>query len=135
MAFQVQRKSRLRETLELVSADGENTLSIDVDLNLDEMGGRIVAAQDVMTMAAQLVAQEPQSVKAQEAFGSAVIALFGGVFGEADTKRILDFYDGHYAEMLTDIAPFISNVVFPAIKKASADRKQRLLDAANSMRR
>ena len=135
MAYQIKRKSRLKETLELVSADGNDTLTVDIDLDVDEMGGRIMAAQDVTRMAQTLIAKEPQSVKAQEAFGSSVLALFGGIFGKENTEKILAFYDGHYAEMLLDVIPFVNEVIVPAIQKVSAERKKQLLAAADAMRR
>lgn len=135
MAYQIKRKSRLKETLELVSADGKDTLTVDIDLDVDEMGGRIMAAQDVTRMTQTLIAKEPQSVKAQEAFGSSVLALFGGIFGKENTEKIIAFYDGHYAEMLLDVIPFVNEVIVPAIQKVSAERKKQLLAAADAMRR
>jgi hypothetical protein len=133
MAYQIKRKSKIQETLELVS--GDTTLPINVDIDIDRMGAAISDAQDVLVMAQKLIEQEPHSAKAQEAYGSAIIALFAVVFGKENTEKILAFYDGNYEEMLIDVCPFISDVIMPKVKEASEARKAQLLNAANSMRR
>lgn len=133
MAYQIKRKSKIKETLELVS--GDTTLPVNVDIDIDRMGAAIADAQDVLTMAQNLIEQEPHSTKAQEAYGSAIIALFAVVFGKENTEKILAFYDGNYEEMLIDVCPFISDVIMPKVKEASETRKTELLNAANAMRR
>lgn len=133
MAYQIKRKSKIQETLELVS--GDTTLPINVDIDIDRMGAAIADAQDVLVMAQKLIEQEPHSAKAQEAYGASIIALFAVVFGKESTEKILAFYDGNYEEMLIDVCPFISDVIMPKVKEASETRKTELLNAANAMRR
>lgn len=133
MAYQIKRKSKIQETLELVS--GETTLPISVEIDIDRMGAAISNAQDTLVMAQKLIEQEPRSPKAQKAYGASIIALFAVVFGKEDTEKILAFYDGNYEEMLIDVCPFISEVIMPKVKEASEARKAQLLEAANSMRR
>lgn len=128
MAYQIKRKNRVVEKLELCNADGSVALAVDVDINVDDMGGRIAAAQDVLAMAKELVQKEPKSEKAQEAFGTAVMALFAVIFGQENTISILEFYDGRYIEMLADVFPFIKDVIMPEVISVSAERKQQILD-------
>lgn len=133
MAYQIKRKSKIQETLELIS--GDTTLPVNVDIDIDRMGAAIADAQDVLAMAQKLIEQEPRSPKAQEAYGASIIALFAVVFGKENTEEILAFYDGNYEEMLIDVCPFISDVIMPKVKEASETRKTELLNAANAMRR
>lgn len=128
MAYQIKRKNRVVEKLELCNADGSVALAVDVDINVDDMGGKIAAAQDVLAMAKELVQKEPKSEKAQEAFGTAVMALFAVIFGQENTISILKFYDGRYIGMLADVFPFIKDVIMPKIIAVSAERKQQILD-------
>lgn len=135
MAYQIKRKSRIKERLELCDESGAIVLPIDVEINVDDMAGRITAAQQTLGMAQALVNKEPQSAKAQEAFGAAVIALFAVIFGKDNADKIIAFYDGRYTEMLVDVFPFINDVIMPKIRSASAERKQQLMDAARASKR
>ena len=134
MAYQIKRKQRVRETLELCNSEGNVELTVHVDIDLDVMGGRIANAHDVLRMANELVAEKPDSEEAQEAFGAAVIALFAVIFGKDNADKIIEYYEGRYTEMLLDVFPFINEAVMPKVKEASASRKQQLLHAANAMR-
>lgn len=135
MAYQIKRKSKIKERLELCDESGAVVLPIDVEINVDDMASRIAAAQQTLSMAQALVNKEPQSEKAQEAFGSAVIAMFAVIFGKDNTDKILAFYDGRYTEMMLDVFPFIGEVIMPKIKSVSAERKQQLMNAARASTR
>lgn len=135
MAYQIKRKSRIKERLELCDESGEVVLPIDVEINVDDIAVKLAAAQQTLGMAQALINKEPTSAKAQEAFGSAVIAMFSVIFGEDNAEKIIAFYDGRYTEMLLDVFPFINEAIMPKIKAASAERKQQLLDAARASKR
>ena len=135
MAYQVKRKSKIKERLELCDESGEVVLPIDVEINVDDMAGRIAAAQQTLYMAQALIEKEPQSEKAQEAFGTAVIAMFAVIFGKDNADKIVAFYDGRYSEMLLDVFPFINEVIMPKIKSASEERRQQLMNAARASKR
>ena len=51
-----------------------------------------------------------------EFLGQSVIYLFNVAFGESNTQRILDFYEGNYDEMLLKVYPFFLSVYLPALK-------------------
>ena len=51
-----------------------------------------------------------------EFLGQTVIYLFNVSFGEANTQKILDFYEGNYDEMLLKVYPFLLSVYLPALK-------------------
>lgn len=135
MAYQITRKNRIKEELQLCHADGSVALSIDVDLNVDEMAGRLAKAQDTLAQAQNTARENPTSEEALEAYGNAIGSLFTVLFGEDNTVKILDFYEGNYSEMLLDIFPFINDVIMPAIREASASRKDQLLAAAKMAKR
>jgi hypothetical protein len=86
-------------------------------------------------MAKELIQKEPQSAKAQEAFGTAVIAIFAVLFGKENTDKIIAFYDGRYAEMLSDIMPFIEDALLPKIKETSAEYAQQIANAVRANKR
>ena len=135
MAYQITRKKRVKEALELCNEDGLVALRLDVDIDIDAMGARIAETRDTLRIAQELIEREPDNEKAQEAFGMSVIALFAVVFGKDGADNILAFYDGNYGEMLIDVFPFINDVVMPSVDEASAARKQQILDIANAMRK
>jgi hypothetical protein len=135
MAYQIKRKNRVVEKLELCNADGSVALAVDVDINVDDIGGKIAAAQKALVAAQEQVSKDSKSDEAKEAFGSAVISLFIVLFGEEDTERILAFYDGRYTEMFVDVFPFIDDVVMPRVREASESRKEQLLNMARASKR
>ena len=51
-----------------------------------------------------------------EFLGQTILYFFGVVFGEKNTERILEFYDGNYDEMLMKVYPFIIREFIPALK-------------------
>lgn len=51
-----------------------------------------------------------------EFLGQTVIYLFNVAFGEGNTQKILDFYEGNYDEMLLKVYPFLLSVYLPALK-------------------
>ena len=56
--------------------------------------------------------------EALEKIGRCVVDLFDLIFGAENTKVILEFYDGDYAEMVIDIFPYIQDVVAPQFNQA-----------------
>lgn len=58
--------------------------------------------------------------------GDSIIFLFNTAFGEANTDKILDFYEGNYDEMLMKVYPFFLNEYLPALKEgAKRDSKEK----------
>lgn len=61
-----------------------------------------------------------------EQYGNAVVGVLQVVFGEENTQKILDFYEGNFTEMFTQIYPFIAEVVLPKISDASKRKADEL---------
>lgn len=135
MAYVITRKNRLKEELQLCHADGTVALTVNVDLNIDEIGARVSKAYETLGAAQLTLEKSPNSEAAMKAYGEAVIAVFSIIFGEDDAAKILSFYEGNYTEMLLDVFPFIDGEIIPKIREASEARKQQLLAAAKATRK
>lgn len=116
--YQIKR-NHLVEDLQI--EDNGKTLTINVDINVDNILQQYNKAQYRIAQAAQ-AAQKAANDKDMEnievAMGEAVLGLFEVVFGHEQTQKIVEFYDNKALEMLTDISPFITDVVAPKIQEA-----------------
>ena len=130
MAYQITRKNRIKEELQLCHADGSIAEQIIVDLNVDEITARVQKAYEALGIAQDALQKQPDSPQLMEAYGNAIVAVFRVIFGDDGTERILAFYESNYTEMLLDIFPFLNEVIMPQIRAASEARKQQLVDAA-----
>ena len=74
MAYQVTRKNRIKEELQLCRADGSIAESIIVDLNVDEITARVNKAYEALGMAQDALQKDPNSEKTIEAYGAAVVS-------------------------------------------------------------
>ena len=126
--YQVTRKNRIKETVQLCNADGTVAQEINVDLNVDTIAARMNKAYEMLGMAQNQLQADNNPVNA-ETFGKAVIAVFEVVFGD-DCKKILEFYENSYTEMLLDLFPFINDEIMPRIREASQQRKNQLIELA-----
>ena len=126
--YQVTRKNRIKETVQLCNADGTVAQEINVDLNVDTIAARMNKAYEMLGMAQNQLQADNNPVNA-ETFGKAVIAVFEVVFGD-DCKKILEFYENSYTEMLLDLFPFINDEIMPKIREASQQRKNQLIELA-----
>ena len=59
-----------------------------------------------------------------EFLGQSVIYLFNVAFGEQNTQKILDFYEGNYDEMLLKVYPFFIQVYLPALKDRAKEESR-----------
>lgn len=130
--YSVTRKNRIKEDLQLCHANGDVALTVSVDLNIDEMGGRLNKALETFANAQGILQKGNTGPEAVEAYGRAVIALFDVIFGEEDSRKIIAFYEDNYTEMLLDLFPFINDEIMPKVREASAERKAQLLRATQT---
>lgn len=135
MAYQIQRKNRIKETLELLDETGAVAESLTVDLNVDQIAGRVNKAYETLGAAQTALQKNARSDEALEAYGKAVIAVFDVIFGEDGTKKLVAFYEGNFNEMLLDVFPFINDEIMPKIKAASADRREQMLAAVKASKK
>lgn len=133
MAYQAKRKKEYAEEFQLVDDDGSVVKTIQVKLdadsvvrNLSEKHVALVRAlEDVRSVSAS---NEPEDkARGLEVLGGAVTDMLEAVFGEEDAKAIVDFYEGRYIEMCSEVVPFITGVVIPGIRKIAKDNKAAVL--------
>lgn len=120
MAYQIKR-NHVVEELEI--EDNGQKYTFSVDINVDDIIKKYNAANYKIAAAqenAKKAKDEKDMQAAEEALGDAVLSLFSVIFGEEQTKQIIEIYDGRSFEMLADIAPFIADVVGPRIQEAQA---------------
>lgn len=135
--YQVQRKNRIVEQLQLVHANGDIFCTLDVDINVDRVGAQINQAYTLLQMAQEALSKDSKSPEVADAYGKAVIALFNVIFGEEGTKQIIEFYGSRdaWTEMLVDLFPFINGEIIPKVNEASAERKKQLLEMSKALKK
>lgn len=121
--YQINRKAHVVDEIQL--EDNGKTLTVKVDLQVERILRDYNAAWTAIGRAQQKI-QDMKTVNGGEeeavvALGESIMALFSLLFGESQTKAIMDFYDGAYLEMLADFVPYISEKIVPAIQKAQTD--------------
>ena len=129
--YQVKRKNKITETIQLCHADGSVAEQIDVVINVDQLGAKVNKAYELLGIAQNTLSKNSRSPELMNEFGRAVIALFQAIFGDENTEKITSFYEGSESEMLLDLFPFINDVIMPQIREASAARREQLKAAAN----
>lgn len=124
MAYKITR-NHIVEQLEI--EDAGKTITLDVDLSIDDIMGRYNQAQYSIARANQAAHEahtNEDMAAAEESMGQAVLSLFEVIFGAEQTKQILEIYQNRSLEMLADISPFIAEVIHPRI----AEAQQRIAD-------
>lgn len=103
---------------ELKIEDGDKTMTVDVNIYVDDVMADVVKCQKKIALAQAKIRENKNDGDALAGLGEAVIALFGLLFGEEQTKAIVDFYENRTASMLADFLPYIAQVIIPEIQKA-----------------
>lgn len=135
MAYQIKRSQKTIEQLDLVDSAG-SVKTIDVRLDADGLVEKVskkymdlLNAQKEASELNVVTANPEKVVQTQERLGNVTLALFEAVFGEEDTKTILDFYDGNTIEMIQAVVPFIVQVVIPEIRKISQENRKQAMQS------
>lgn len=110
--------------------DNGKTLDLHVDLNMDGIMQRYTAAAKTFADAQRAV-RSSQTEERITAYGEAILGFFSVIFGDDQTKQLVEFYDGAYTEMLTDVIPFINDVVAPKV----AEAQQRVMQQYQNVKR
>ena len=121
----VKKQRKIEEELCIQSADGKDELKITVSLDVDDILANYNKARRELGKNQRAMEENPKSEEAMIALGASIVHLFEIIFGEEDTKKILDCYENRYIEMLGDIAPFIAEVIQPQIEAAVRSREDK----------
>ena len=117
--YTINRKTHLTDKLRLV--DGSKELVVPVEIDIDKAIANYWRLYEKLYLAQETLKKDPSELN-QEQFGNAFLVLLIFIFGDEWAEKILDFYDGNYTEALTDLYPYIGQVIYPQLKKASAQR-------------
>jgi tRNA U54 and U55 pseudouridine synthase Pus10 len=133
MSYQVKKHKRLQEKLELLNYDGKIAHTLNIELDADVMATQIskkyialVHAQKNLALAQQNASEEGTN-KVLEVIGETVVDLFETVFGEENTKIVVDFYENRYIEMCQEVLPFVVNVIIPKVREMAQESKANML--------
>ena len=120
MAYQIKRAAHIIDEISI--EDNGKHLTVRVDLQVERIlrdynaaWAKIGAAQKQIQ---ELKEKGENTDDAAAAVGAAIMALFSLLFGEEQTRQIMDFYDGAYLEMLADFVPYISEKIVPKVQEA-----------------
>lgn len=114
--FIAKRKKKVFETFALADEDGNIVHAYDVSCDPEEHLIEYNRAINKIIKAEELIKEEPNSQN-YEIYGAAVIDMMGIFFGEDASMEILDFFEGRYTEMITEIYPFITDVLMPKMRE------------------
>ena len=121
-------RNHVVEDLEL--EDNGKKLVLHVYMNVDKILGRYLQVAGELAQAQRAV-RAAQTDEKVEALGAAILNVFSVIFGDAQAKQLVDFYDGAYMEMLADVTPFINDVVAPKVNEA----QQRIMQQYKNVKR
>lgn len=131
--MKIKRTRPFLDTLEL--EDGDKQLTIVVNIHFERSAPLIRKAQVALIEAEKAIQQDKKNPNNLETYGNAVIALFAAVFGEQETGEILQFYEGQYTDMLTDILPYILYTVLPAMQLYQRQKVEQMIQARKQIKR
>ncbi len=131
--MKIKRTRPFLDTLEL--EDEDKQLTIAVNIHFERSAPLIRKAQMALIEAEKAIQQDKKNPNNLETYGNAVIALFAAVFGEQETGEILQFYEGQYTDMLTDILPYILYTVLPAMQLYQRQKVEQMTQARKKIKR
>lgn len=147
MAYQARRNAEYTQDFELVDERGNVVhrllVALDPGSCVEKLNRKYIAlikAQEETSKIATDVALGGKAGNetlgnAYETLGKASVDLIEAVFGAEDTKTILEFYNGRYSDMISEVAPFITTIVIPDLRRITQDKKKETLAKYNRKQR
>ena len=124
----IKRMNRIREELQLCHADGTVALTVNVDINTDDMAAQIRQAYEQFEAVKALLNAEGAGKEQEQAAGEALLGLFRLVFGQQNLQRMLEFYEGRESELLLDVLPFVRDEILMKVYTAVNARKAQIVE-------
>ena len=122
MAYQIQKRTHIREELQLADETGQVRKTLVVDIVPDVFRERFMAASKAINEINNLDADDAEKIRQMR---EAVLGFFDTILGEAQAKELVDFYDGMVTEAFVDIVPFVTDVIKPRLEAAVSAEKER----------
>lgn len=137
MAYQAKRKKLYTEVFELTEEDGRVVHTFHVSLDPDSMAVKLSEKHAALVRALQDINKmsEGENEGALEIIGGAVTDILEAVFGQEDAQTIIDFYQGRYIEMSSEVIPFVIGIVVPQVRKLAQDNKQAIISGYSRKQR
>ena len=121
--YELKRAPRIKEQLKI----GDEVIDVDIDVEntaveFNKRRNAVIAAeQDIKKMRES----GEESTAVLEKYGKAITDMLVTVFGVDNTQKIVDFYEGRYIELTTEVFPFVINVIGPKMKSGIEDMRER----------
>ena len=133
--YAITRRNAIHEELTVQNLKGETELTIPVNLRVDDVLAQYNRLRRMLGEAQENLKKDPLSESTQAAYGTVIIGFFELIFGSEGCKKLLDYYENRYGEMLSDVAPFVVDVIQPQMEAAMKERANRYRDIAKAARR
>lgn len=134
MAYQIKKSNRITEDVEFLGENGEVELTLKLDIDIERIAGDFRKAQ-IAVMNAEKAVKEKQTDELLEAYGKAIVNFIQLIFGNENTQKLIDYFDGRYINMMCQTLPFICDVVIPTLKKSVLQKKKLIADNHNFSRK
>lgn len=123
--YKVQRKQTIKDELVICGSNGSIELSLPVNLSVDDVIRQYNRLRSILGEAQAELQKDPKSEECLAKYGYTVVAFFELIFGTDGVKKLLDYYENKYTEMLEDVAPFIVDVIQPQMSAAMKERAKK----------
>lgn len=121
--YTIQKTQAFEDTLRINGENGE-TLDLHIRMNTSPQLVKEYRGLQIQLIDAQKkLKEQPGNDAALSEIGEATIQMIALLFGEDNTRKMQEFYDGDYVTMFTDIFPYIQNVIAPKIQEMAKERK------------
>lgn len=111
------RKQRFYDSIELKNDDGSLYKVLTIELDLDKVMSDYNKARNNVFRAQQKLKENPNDPTVLEEYGQSIVSVISLLFGEENTKCLLEFYENRYTEMLEMTLPYIKNELEPKMQE------------------
>lgn len=122
MAYKIKRKNVLCEELVIEAAGGRPELRLPVEMTIDQTLAQFNRLRRMLGELQAKAEKNPFDDAVISKLGIVIVAFFELIFGKDGCKKLVDYYENNYTEMLEDVAPFIVDVVIPQMNLAMEER-------------
>lgn len=123
MSLTVRQTPKYKDSVCIQSGDAAHgDLVFDFELYPEKLVAPFRRLNASLENAQAEMIKAPDSQEAAQSYGECILNLFVLFFGTENTEKIVDFYDGRYADMLADFVPIIRDNIMPKLRDASRKR-------------
>ena len=112
--YTIKKSESFHDSFQIVNSKNETLI---IDFEFDVTPENVKKFRTLQTQYIDLQKSAADDAAKLTDLGKCIVTLFTLIFGEANIKSLLEFYKDDYSKMLVDIAPYIREVVIPAINK------------------